>query len=818
MPRKKLSREEQQKLIEKNVWTTKKVNEAVEEQMQTGDSTIPSCFWGQDPRFRAANIHFEMTAEETSEFIKCSKDIHYFAEKYCKILTDNGVDNIELRDYQRKMLKTFNEEQFSILVASRQIGKCSIFNTKITIHDKSIDELYETNIGDLYFSILKSKRKLTWREKLKWRLWKYYNKSQKLKEKYQDDSNAKFISNKLEKWLISKIEKIEKTEYKKYSLDEEDPTKKIMDTINIYNMDIYVKTDTGLTKISDIHKTQPFKIIKIATDSGKILECADKHIIFDEYMQEIFCADLKFGDKIQTIDGVERIASIEIIDNKVSMFDITVHDNNHRYWTNGILSHNTITIGMFIAWYLCFNFDKNVLVLANKQVTTIEIIDKIKNIIHNLPFFLQPGVLGGGKTGLTFDNDNRIFSQSTTKSAAIGFTVHLLFADEFAHINSNFINDFYRSIYPTLSSSKVSKIIICSTPNGPNLFYRLYKNAVNGNNSYVPLKVDWWEVPGRDEKWKAREIANLGSEEMFEQEFGNKFIISSSTLLEAQATEFFARIVEDYIWKDIDSIDSTDEIWKNLIWHPDFNPNDIYDDEKFTLTIDLADGVGRDYSVINIFKLEPLSIAKIRKIKNKENYNETDFFRLRQVGKFSSNNIPITKFSEILSTILFDIFIPDILSVVMEMNFKGSYVLEHIKEHESYYPEFFIHTHHNVRTNKMKIGVVMGKENKQLFCRKHKDRTKNGQLIITDVDTFDQLQTFSIDSSGKYQSNGSNDDSAITSILTEAYFDSTNFIDDVNELVYNIDQKTQIEIFNKMTIENDGLNKETMSILKSLNT
>jgi hypothetical protein len=198
----------------------------------------------------------------------------------------------------------------------------------------------------------------------------------------------------------------------------------------------------------------------------------------------------------------------------------------------------TVTSSIFIAWYLCFHFDRNVMIVANKMATTTEIVDKVKTIIKNLPFFIKPGCTSAGATGMRFDNGCRLYSQATTKTAAIGFTIHLLYADEFAHIHPNFLQQFYRSIYPTLSSSKISRIIISSTPNGMNLFYELYTGALEGKNSYHPIRVDWWQVPGRDEKWKAQEIANLGSEELFNQEYGNQFLASSRLLLPGTVLEF----------------------------------------------------------------------------------------------------------------------------------------------------------------------------------------------------------------------------------------------------------------------------------------
>ena len=117
----------------------------------------------------------------------------------------------------------------------------------------------------------------------------------------------------------------------------------------------------------------------------------------------------------------------------------------------------TVTSAIFLAWYAIFHTDRNILVVANRLGTTIEIIDKIKQVIKHVPFFMKPGIVSDGKTGMHFDNNCRLFSQATTSTAALGFAIHLLYADEFAHIHENLVRPFYRSIYPTLSSSEISK-------------------------------------------------------------------------------------------------------------------------------------------------------------------------------------------------------------------------------------------------------------------------------------------------------------------------------------------------------------------------
>ena len=332
------------------------------------------------------------------------------------------------------------------------------------------------------------------------------------------------------KFLIYKIIFIiELIEYRNIQLNENDPSKKIINSIELKDIDVW--TDTGWKPASHVHSTQPYKIWELETERGKKLECADNHIIFDSEFNEIFIKNIKEGQYIQTEDGLERITKIKSTKNKVSMFDLTVEDENHRYYTNGILSHNTITSSIFLTWYMVFHFDKNVLLMSNKGATTKEIMDKIKAIVEGLPFFLKPGVLKKDVMTMIFDNKCRIIGQNTTKTGGIGFTIHLLFLDEFAHIPTHIQRPFYENVYPTLSSSKISRVIITSTPNGFDLFHDLYMGAVNKMNEYAAIKVDWWEVPGRDEAWKAREIANLSSEEAFNQQYGCNFLSSSSLLL-----------------------------------------------------------------------------------------------------------------------------------------------------------------------------------------------------------------------------------------------------------------------------------------------
>lgn len=431
----------------------------------------------------------------------------------------------------------------------------------------------------------------------------------------------------------------------------------------------------------------------------------------------------------------------------------------------------SIMSAIFIVWYICTHKDRNIMIVANKGATTVKLLNDVKEIIKGLPFFLKPGVISWGQTGLKFDNGVNIYTQSTTSSTAVGFTIHLLYADEFAHIPKRFIKEMYRSIFPTLSSSKISRIIITSTANGPNFFYELYINALNKKNDYVPLRVDWWEVPGRDENWKRKEIANLGSEEMFNQEYGNQFFLDGQLLLNTQQTTFFYRIKQKFVYYDLD-LDNILDI-ENLIWYNKINLDNLKK-EKILITIDLADGSNKDFSVFNIFKIEIKSRAQIKKIKNHS--SESEFFRLRQIGLFYSNKIQMQQFSQLLVYLINNIFNKENVFIIFEYNFNGSYLFDKLINF-GISEENFLFTKHSVDSKIKKPGIRLGNNRNKIFLE-FKECLRNKQIIFLEEKTFNQISSFGIDKNGKFVSQLQNDDIALSTIIASQIF-GTDYWEDI---------------------------------------
>jgi len=248
---------------------------------------------------------------------------------------------------------------------------------------------------------------------------------------------------------------------------------------------------------------------------------------------------------------------------------------------------------IYALWISCFNEDQNILIVANKESTAINIFKRVRLAYEQLPNYLKPGAVEYGKTSMTLGNGSSIGISTTSSDAGRGSSVNCLILDELAFIDNHLVEQFWRSVYPIISSSKKSKIFIASTPNGTdNLFYELYQGAIENKNDWRAERVDWWEVPGRDEEWKEKTIRSLGSVEAFDQEFGNVFIqTGESSVNEKMFEEMKIDIREpDFVYDD----------GKYQLW-------DSYKQDRiYVAGVDISEGVGAAASVIQIFDITNL--------------------------------------------------------------------------------------------------------------------------------------------------------------------------------------------------------------------
>ena len=226
-----------------------------------------------------------------------------------------------------------------------------------------------------------------------------------------------------------------------------------------------------------------------------------------------------FAEKyIKVISLDDGLVKFKPYDYQEKMFN---HFNDNRF--SIILacrqSGKSISTVIYILWYAIFHPEKTIAILANKGATAREMLSRVTLALENLPFFLQPGCKALNKGNITFANNTKIVAAATSGSSIRGLSVNLLFLDEFAFVEN--AAQFYTSTYPVVSAGKETKVIITSTANGVgNVFHRLYEGAVQNTNEFKAFRVDWWDVPGRDQKWKDQTVSNT-SELQFEQEFGN---------------------------------------------------------------------------------------------------------------------------------------------------------------------------------------------------------------------------------------------------------------------------------------------------------
>jgi len=322
-------------------------------------------------------------------------------------------------------------------------------------------------------------------------------------------------------WLIDSDHRI------KEEIDMDD-MKKFTDIQN-------VSFESDFGHVSKVFRTIPYEVWELKTTNHSLYG-ADKHRVINENHECIWMQDLKPGDKIKTDTGIEEVISSKSLNIRTHMYCIQVDTeksediNNHLYYGDGILSHNTTCAAAYIIWRAMFVPDQTILIVANKQVQALEIMDRIRYAYETLPDWLRAGVREYNKGTLTFDNGSQIVSRATAGDAGRGLSISLLYADEFAFVRKNIAHEFWSAILPTLSTG--GDCIVTSTPNSDeDLFAELWFGAAQvfdengeeipngiGRNGFKALKVKWDAHPERGEDFEKKFRSQLG-DETFEREF-----------------------------------------------------------------------------------------------------------------------------------------------------------------------------------------------------------------------------------------------------------------------------------------------------------
>lgn len=524
--------------------------------------------------------------------------------------------------------------------------------------------------------------------------------------------------------------------------------------------------------------------------------------------------------KTMTDDGIQQITLRDYQEEIL----ISFKENRMNILNASRQIGKSVMAAIFIAWFLIFNTEKNVLTVANISTTTKEVMDKIKSILEHLPFFMKPGCVSNNVMSMKFDNGCRLIGRTTTKNTGIGFTVHLLYIDEFAHINPSYLNFFYRAIYPTISAStSKSKIIITSTPNGMNKFYEIYMDALNGRNQYTPLRVDWWQVPGRDEAWKKFTIADLGSEEDFNQEYGLQFFSSDVLLLPSKTLKKIFNLRIEYHVPEWAQKPDVIDLLDGLQFHPNMarmTVDDIRNDPNYYIfSVDTADGLNRDYSIVNIFKFVALPVKMLENVKEFVKV-ETDVFAVVQVGTFRTNTKDINQYCNSLEHLLFNVFNPEKVRLLVELNHKGEYIMDKITKNENYWSGMLVFSKHSELAQNWKPGLRLTVPNKIKYCERFKYLTAVHKILPNEFRTVHELGSFGRTKNGTYRSQSGNDDLAMTCVNLSAFFESPNFWEIANAEIDRLNKDYVVEVHEKYLkdIYFDKRTKYDYSTLNDLNT
>jgi len=372
----------------------------------------------------------------------------------------------------------------------------------------------------------------------------------------------------------------------------------------------------GFADFSNTNKTLAYGVYRLLYELGYKATITSRFGKFEgETHKEVFIVRFKPREYVVTIPFKKERIKLEGFDSsKRSQFHyitnieacesvpvrcLTVDAKDSLYLAGESLipTHNSTVTVIYALWLACFFGDQRIVIVANKEQTAINIFKKVRLAYEQLPMYLKPGVKEYGKTGLTFDNDSSIGVSTTTSSAVRGDSINCLIVDEMAFIEPNMIDEFWSSVIPVVSSSKKSKIFAVSTPNGTfNKFYDIYSAAEKGDGDWKACRIDWWEVPGRTERWKKQMISALGSEEAFLQEFGNVFLDPGSCAVGAGVIERFKAERKKPVYS---SDDGTYLVFEE--------PDPL---KAYVIGVDVGEGVGRASSVAQV-----LDVTDLRDIK-----------------------------------------------------------------------------------------------------------------------------------------------------------------------------------------------------------
>jgi len=457
----------------------------------------------------------------------------------------------------------------------------------------------------------------------------------------------------------------------------------------------------------------------------------------------------------------------------------TFHNNRFSICKMPRQVGKTTTAAGYMLWSVLFQENYNIAILANKGSLAREILGRIQYAYEYLPLWLQQGIKVWNKGNIELENGSKINAYATSSAGVRGGTYNLIFLDEFAFVPKNMADDFFTSTYPVVTSGKTTKVIVVSTPYGLNHFYKMWIDASEGRSLYKPLEVHWSQVPGRDAKWKEETIRNT-SEEQFRQEFETEFIGSSATLISGaklRSLAFFDPIYQEECF-------------------------DIYEQPKpgrlYICTVDCSEGVGGDYSTINVVDV-----------------SETPY---KQVAKYRNNKLPLLFFPTIIYSVAKRY---NEAYVLIETNNIGQQVVD-ILHYDLEYENIYKLEHHHIKGQSISggfkrstsFGIKTTKSVKKIGCANLKTLVESDKLIVRDFDTIAEMNTFVRVRDSYEAEEGNNDDLVMGLVLfswltAQSYFkDSTNI--DIRKVLLEEQNLLGEEELTPVGIIDDGRKEEVL--------
>ena len=438
------------------------------------------------------------------------------------------------------------------------------------------------------------------------------------------------------------------------------------------------------------------------------------------------------------------------------------HENRFNICKMPRQTGKSTTVVSYLLHYAIFNDNVNIGILANKAATARDLLGRLQLAYENLPRWMQQGIVAWNKGSMELENGSKIIAASTSASAVRGMSFNIIFLDEFAFVANHLADDFFASVYPTISSGKSTKVIIVSTPHGMNHFYRMWHDAERGKNEYVATEVHWSEVPGRDSKWKAQTIANT-SEQQFQIEFECEFLGSVDTLI--SAAKLKAMVYEDPVKRN----------GKLSVFETPREKND------YIITVDVARGVGKDFSTFCVFDITKFPYKVVATFRDNEIKPMLFPSIIDEVGRAYNNAYVLCEVNDIgdqvASILFYDLEYENLLMVAMRGR-AGQIVGSGFS---------------GVKTQ---LGVKMSQVTKKVGCSNLKTLIEDDKLIFCDYNIIAELTTFIQKRQSFEAEEGSNDDLAMCLVIfawlvAQDYFKEMTD-QDVRKRIYE-EQKNAIE-------------------------